>query len=375
MQQQQFISLFKGQAALDKTQLADLELLTKAYPYFGSAHLLYTKALKEFNELSYPKQLRKTAIVANSRTVLYNLLHTRPAGIKEEVVVTNPAIADFKEEPKAQAEPVVEEIKTQAVAIPAEPEEEPVVKPLNPVTITNSDIKVIYINTIASQPVIEKTPEPEKPVVENKELDLVKTIENETDAIAEEAPAESKDDRFRKELELEISKGIVQSYLETDVIKTPELEKTEEKEPVSFTDWLQKIKKEAGSIQKDTGPTLKTEKPEPEKETKRIEKEPKISENSKKPNVSEQKRQLIDKIIETDPGRIKLGNTKFFTPNTDAKQSLLENEHLVTETLAKIYALQGNISKAIRAYEILSLKFPQKSVYFASLIEKLKKGN
>ena len=89
-------------------------------------------------------------------------------------------------------------------------------------------------------------------------------------------------------------------------------------------------------------------------------------------SAANQKKELIDKIIESDPGRIKLGNNKFFTPAIDAKQSLLENEHLVTETLAKIYALQGNISKAIRAYEILSLKFPQKSVYFASLIEKLK---
>ena len=92
----------------------------------------------------------------------------------------------------------------------------------------------------------------------------------------------------------------------------------------------------------------------------------------KKPTFFEQNKGIIEKIIESDPGRIKLGNQKFFTPNVDAKQSLLENEHLVTETLAKIYALQGNNSKAIRAYEILSLKFPQKSVYFASLIEKLK---
>jgi len=51
---------------------------------------------------------------------------------------------------------------------------------------------------------------------------------------------------------------------------------------------------------------------------------------------------------------------------------LLEHEHLVTETLAKIYALQGNVNKAIRAYEILSLRFPQKSAYFATLIKKLK---
>ena len=169
-------------------------------------------------------------------------------------------------------------------------------------------------------------------------------------------------DKLNKNIEQEISRGIIQSFVESDILKTQELNKTEIKEPVSFTDWLHKIQKEAHTIQK----------PEPvldEKPTEKNEIEPKKEEKSPFFN---QNRQLIDKIIESDPGKLKLGTNKFFTPNVDAKQSLLENEHLVTETLAKIYALQGNINKAIRAYEILSLKFPQKSVYFTTLIQNLK---
>ena len=82
---------------------------------------------------------------------------------------------------------------------------------------------------------------------------------------------------------------------------------------------------------------------------------------------------IIDKIIETSPGIVRpKEDQKFYVPDVKAKESLLENEHLVTETLARIYALQGNTGKAIRAYEILSLKNPQKSAYFASLIQKLK---
>jgi len=46
---------------------------------------------------------------------------------------------------------------------------------------------------------------------------------------------------------------------------------------------------------------------------------------------------------------------------------------LVTETLAKIYAQQKHYQKAIEAYKNLSLKFPEKSTYFAGQIEKLKK--
>lgn len=66
--------------------------------------------------------------------------------------------------------------------------------------------------------------------------------------------------------------------------------------------------------------------------------------------------------------------TEFFSPENMAKMSLAENEDFVTETLAKIYAEQGNIKKAISAYKKLSLKFPEKSNYFARLIQELKEN-
>ena len=90
-------------------------------------------------------------------------------------------------------------------------------------------------------------------------------------------------------------------------------------------------------------------------------------------NLVSAQKAIIDKIIEVTPTNIRLDpNQRFFAADSKAKESLIESEDLVTETLAKIYALQGNISKAIRAYEILSLKFPQKSAYFATLIQNLK---
>ena len=45
----------------------------------------------------------------------------------------------------------------------------------------------------------------------------------------------------------------------------------------------------------------------------------------------------------------------------------------MTETLAKIYVKQKKIKKALYAYKILSLKYPEKSSLFAIQIKKLQK--
>lgn len=358
MQQQQFIDIIKQPYHIESTQLADLEVLVNEYPFFESAHLLFTKGLHKYQSIHYSKQLRKTAIVANSRSVLYELLHQA-----EIISVKDAEVALIKES----------EVITTTTKEPSETnnsivtEKEIIPKTLTgPVSVTNNDIKVIYVNTVSntitnsnSENTIQK--ESVLKEAENKELDIVKSIENETEVPVQEFDV----DKLNKDIEQEISKGIIQSYVQTDIIKTTELNKEEVKEPSSFTDWLKTIKKESHTFQVE--PTKEIRKTEEKEQNS-----PKNIKIDKKSDVFDQKKQLIDKIIESDPGRIKLGSNKFFIPATEAKQSLLENEHLVTETLAKIYALQGNISKAIRAYEILSLKFPQKSVYFASLIEKLK---
>jgi hypothetical protein len=63
--------------------------------------------------------------------------------------------------------------------------------------------------------------------------------------------------------------------------------------------------------------------------------------------------------------------TAFFTPQQAAKRSLDDSAGLVTETLARIYAKQGNVAKAKAAYEKLALKYPDKSAYFAALSQAL----
>ena len=83
----------------------------------------------------------------------------------------------------------------------------------------------------------------------------------------------------------------------------------------------------------------------------------------------EAKLELIDKFIETNP--------KISPPKEDASapvytQKNEDTSYLMTETLAKVYLEQKKYNKAIQAYEILILKYPEKSSLFADRILDIK---
>ena len=86
-----------------------------------------------------------------------------------------------------------------------------------------------------------------------------------------------------------------------------------------------------------------------------------------------QNNDLIDKFLEVEPKIEAVPKTGFFDPIDHARQSLIDNESVVSETLAEIYYQQGNLAKAIKIYKKLSLVNPEKSSFFAAQIEKIQK--
>jgi hypothetical protein len=81
--------------------------------------------------------------------------------------------------------------------------------------------------------------------------------------------------------------------------------------------------------------------------------------------------ELIDKFIQDPPRISPPPKADFFNPVDIAKHSIIDNEEIVSETLAHIYYEQGNDSKALNIYKKLSLLYPEKSAYFAALIQKI----
>jgi len=119
-------------------------------------------------------------------------------------------------------------------------------------------------------------------------------------------------------------------------------------EKMSFAEWLQLTK---------TEPLAKL--PEPEQKEATPEK-----------GLTE-KLDIIDRFIENNP---KITPVK--TNNSSSSVEIKSDDSsssLMTETLARIYLEQKKYQKAIQAYEILILKYPEKSSFFAERIEDIKK--
>ena len=84
----------------------------------------------------------------------------------------------------------------------------------------------------------------------------------------------------------------------------------------------------------------------------------------------EKKLDLIDQFIKNSP-KIEFSQEKKSDPDVIVESKI--KDELITETLAKIYVTQKKYNKAIKAYEILSLKYPKKSSFFADQIIDIKK--
>jgi hypothetical protein len=81
------------------------------------------------------------------------------------------------------------------------------------------------------------------------------------------------------------------------------------------------------------------------------------------------KSKIIDDFIKLNPKISKVSKS------SEPKDIVIKDQHdssLMTETLAKVYLEQNKYENAIKAYEILSLKYPEKSGFFADQIKRIR---
>ncbi len=93
-------------------------------------------------------------------------------------------------------------------------------------------------------------------------------------------------------------------------------------------------------------------------------------ENYKESNISQD--DLINQFLENSPviSRLKKADIMDFQQEEDLSNQ--DFNYPISETFAKILVKQHKYDSAIEVFEQLSLKFPEKKTYFASLIIELK---
>ena len=145
--------------------------------------------------------------------------------------------------------------------------------------------------------------------------------------------------------EKSVEKLTKNEIIKSDLEKNNPLDFTKE-DSHSFSEWLK----------------LTTAKPIVREEAKNLS-------NSKKLNSD-----LINKFIQENPKlKPSKSTVKYDNEENLANQITYTSEALMTETLAKVYLQQNNYQKALQAYKILSLKYPEKSGFFADQIRAINK--
>ncbi|MDP1746716.1 MAG: hypothetical protein Q8L90_14170 [Bacteroidota bacterium] len=279
--------------------------------------------------------------------------------ITSEITVVEQAVIDddneFTEQIKeivVEQQVIIENVTENAKKFKAE-----VIEKIDAsILITTSKEEIITNNTIENTEEVS-IDELEKEFLAQAAISVIELEVSNTELLTEsEKLVEFKDEQEPARANFVLNTPIEPSIVA--IIETPEIEKAESETSISitenfdssqahsFTDWL----KHASNAN------------EPAVE------ENKLDESSSKKAAAD----LIDKFLREEP-RMSKPKTEFYNPVNMAKQSVAEDITFVSETLAKIFVLQGNYIKALKAYENLRLKYPEKRLYFAAQIKNLRK--
>jgi hypothetical protein len=409
MTREQFNRLLRHPSKIDLNFISDLEEITRRFPYFTNAHILLAKQYHGHENIKYESHLRKASAYAPDRTLLYNLIKQEP-----DEVIHIPSPKQSEELSQAEAITPAKSTTFSETKIVSEIPKAPddivqVAESHEPETLVQDELKS---NVLAQEPVTEPdtilrpTSQPVSPleVIEQRlrELEIKNNSDKEPIADAGLSLPEVKSISPLPGSESEIGEEELKEPAESERLPINDKESIDlkavrsDKAGEKSADSSNLIEPKP-SITEKPSPPARPEKAEESVSSKTIKDIPithsfsewlkiksipviaaenigayllKDSDSDFDNQALDYQPDLIDKFIKSEP-RIVAGKSEFYSPGNMARRSAIDHEDLISETLARIYAQQGNILKAIDAYQRLSLKNPEKITYFAALIKEL----
>ncbi len=365
---------------IDGQSVNYLKEVLEEHPYCQTAQLLYLKGLQNQSSFQYNNRLRVTAAYAGNRSVLFDYI-TEPLSIdipeskKEQKPISTTVVKELTPPKKEVEEKKEEPQKPKLVASVDSEKVKPVPKPVSKPITKEDDSKEYKPDFSKSKDKsLLSAYEKAQLLIEEQKAKL-QQLKQESETVKEDSVKEElvtpEEQKQLEQKQEESADAIIEPIFAVDASTIKEREETDEvaeledaekrldigkplqfdrDEMHSFTEWLQLSKV------KPIDRTISEDKPE----KKPLKQDPK-----------KRKFDLIDKFIEEKPA-LKPKKTDFYSPVNMARISVQADEALVTETLARVYIEQGHYGKAIKALEILRLKYPEKSSFFADQISAVK---
>lgn len=339
-----FNTLILDPGNVDPKYKKELKNLVDDFPYSANIRLLYLSALLNDTDIHFEEELKKTAGYISDRRVLRQLINKPDT--KEYYIVNETIVKVKQKEPESliisdtdehlhTSHEIIEKVtdikEEESLQVKATAEVLPETKDIKP------EIEIEDSETRKSEDGITKEPE-KKPLPEEELISTPKEPIQPSTSFIPELENQIISSAVNASLSLEVDKASAEIKLEER-----QAQKEENNDPKSFLEW---ISVSATEVKPEVSP----------KQAERL-------------AFKKRAESLINEFITNQP-KIK-PKKEFYSPENMAKKSLIDNENIVTETLAKVYADQGNISKAKSIYEQLILRFPEKKSYFASLIRNL----
>ncbi len=339
MQQEELLTYLQNPGTLNRDTLEKLLRVMEQYPFFQTARLLALKNRFMIGDQGYRAELESTAAFVTDRRVLYDLLY--PLNGAEEIIITETGQThgsdptDVAEETASAAAPAAEETAAATVTAAATAAAPAASSAPPPPTLRDNISNLLTVQLEE----LELVDPAEAELVPEVILDAEKMYGQDIpDSTAEK---ETDHDLLMIDTETDSDPGQThgsegQTHGSDPTAAATAAPVADSQETHTFSQWLDI---HVSSESQHGSPINHME--------------------------------LIDKFIETNP---RLQPQQGDRPNVDiSEDSVKENDGIFTDTLAKIYIKQGLYSKAIFAYEKLILKYPEKSGYFASQIEEIKK--
>lgn len=367
MTKEQFITILRKPATINLNQVKGLEDIAERFPYFQNAHLLLAKQYHGHENIRFENYLRKASAYASNRKMLYDLIKLETA----EVIHVNE-----KQESSSEAIPFLSKNESPEIEhLHVVDKEDSVAQSEQPEQIKVPLIEIAGTASIELNESVTNTTVDPKEIIEQRLRELAN--EKDTTLIVPEAienvpitPPTINVDSIPKKLILQAPVNLEEKFVTNQEKETDErlnqsgLQQKEQKEkseqPHSFLEWLQ-----VKSV-----PVIPQDRISEFHANEIIEKAPTKTEIE----VNKIEDKLIENFIKSDP-RIVASKSEFYSPGNMARLSAQDHQDLISETLARIYAQQGNLRKAIETYRKLALKSPEKSSYFAALIKDLEEND